>query len=104
MQSFEHLIEMAEKKSVTPLTIENEELEQYEDKFKSALESLKTSVDEEKQGQLEKSDRVRRKTKHPAAPLGKRFKPDTKARGKKRVGLKLNKRKMKLKQPNKSKK
>lgn len=100
VQSFEHLVQMAEKKTVTPLTVETEELEAYEDKFKAALELLKTSVDEEKQGQLEKSDRVRRKSKHPGAPSSKRFKGGAKpVRGKKRVGLKLNKRKMGLKQP-----
>lgn len=107
MQSFEHLVQTAEKKSVTPLTIETDELEVYEDKFKAALEILKTSVDDEKQGQLEKSDRVRRQHRHPSAPSGKRFKSDAKfnskpgVRGKKRVGLKLNKRKMALKQPKK---
>ena len=54
---------MAEKKSVTELTVESGEVEVYEEKFRGALDALKASVVEEKQVQMKKSDRVRRKKK-----------------------------------------
>lgn len=63
MSGFKRLIDMAEKKSVTELAIESGEVEVYEDKFRGALDALKASVVEEKQVQMKKSDRVRRKKK-----------------------------------------
>ena len=60
---FNKLIETAEKKNVTPLAIDAEEVEVYEEKFRTALESLKATVVEEKQDKIIKSDRVRRKNR-----------------------------------------
>jgi len=63
MSGFKRLVDMAEKKSVTELSVESGEVEVYEEKFRGALDALKASVVEEKQVQMKKSDRVRRKKK-----------------------------------------
>ena len=57
------MIELAEKKNVTALKVPAEELEPYEDQFRAALKSLKSSVGEEKQTKLLKSRQARHKTK-----------------------------------------
>jgi len=58
---FQKLIDHAQKKNVTGLDVSGEELEVYEDQFRSALQTLKTSVVEEKKAKSLKSDKARRK-------------------------------------------
>lgn len=58
---FQKLIDHAEKKNVTPLDVPTQELEVYEDQFRAALQTLKTSVVEEKKVKSLKSDKARRK-------------------------------------------
>ena len=60
------MLEMAEKKNVTSVEMTVDELEIYEEQFRTALESLKTLVDEEKQNMIMERDRARRKKKRPA--------------------------------------
>ena len=55
---------MAEKKNVTPLDMQVEELEVYEEKFRTALDGLKHLVEEEKQTKIVESDKARRKKKY----------------------------------------
>ncbi len=64
---------MAEKKSVTPLDMQVEELEIYEEKFRTALDGLKHLVEEEKQTKVDESDKARRKKRFglPNAKKGK---------------------------------
>lgn len=52
---------MAEKKDVTPLDMQVEELEVYEEKFRAALDGLKHLVEEEKHTKVVESDKARRK-------------------------------------------
>lgn len=55
---------MAEKKSVTPLDMQVEELEVYEEKFRTALDGLKHVVEEEKHTKIVESDKARRKKRY----------------------------------------
>lgn len=63
---------MAEKKDVTPLDVEAEEMEVYEEQFRSALDSLKTDVVEEKKVQIAKSERVRHYKRFPKSNRAKK--------------------------------
>ena len=68
MYHFKKLIESAEKKNVTPLVVEHEELQNYEEKFCEALDSLKTSMTSEKKVKMLKSERARRQNRSGQIP------------------------------------
>jgi hypothetical protein len=71
---FNKLIESAEKKNVTPLVVETEELQTYEEKFRGALDSLKTSMSKEKKIKMLKSERARRQNRSARDPRAKKAK------------------------------
>lgn len=52
---------MAEKKNVTPLDMQTEEFEVYEEQFRKALDGLKTTVKEEIQSKIVQTHQARRK-------------------------------------------
>ena len=58
---FSKLIESAEKKTLTPLQVDDAELAVYEDQFRSVLSTLKMSVKEEEDAKIAEGIRNRRR-------------------------------------------
>jgi macrodomain Ter protein organizer (MatP/YcbG family) len=61
MHGFNKLLAMAEKKNVTPLDMQVEEFETYEEQFRKALDGLKNTVKEEIHTKIVQNDRARQK-------------------------------------------
>lgn len=61
IHGFHKLLGMAEKKNVTPLDMQTEEFEVYEEQFRKALDGLKNTVKEEIQSKIVRNHQVRQK-------------------------------------------
>lgn len=72
MHGFHKLLGMAEKKNVTPLDMQVEDFEIYEEQFRKALEGLKNTVKEEIHTKIVQHDRARQKRGfNPRSKVGK---------------------------------
>ncbi|KAI9556975.1 hypothetical protein GHT06_016769 [Daphnia sinensis] len=61
MHGFHKLLGMAEKKNVTPLDMQTDEFEVYEEQFRKALDGLKNTVKEEIQSKIVRNHQARQK-------------------------------------------